>query len=77
MFDVFLIPKGLLCMLLVTMKLLSSLASFKQLFLPVLLLWNSIPGIAYDCPLRECDYRLPDTVRQAPGVGFELTTSYA
>jgi hypothetical protein len=64
-------------MFLVTMKLLSSLASFKQLFLPMLLLLNSIPGIAYDCPLPECDYCLPNAVRQAPGIGFELTTSYA
>jgi hypothetical protein len=64
-------------MLFVTMKLLSSSASFKQLFLPVLLLLNSIPGIAYDCPLPECDFCLSNTVRQAPGVGFELTTSYA
>jgi hypothetical protein len=64
-------------MLLVAMKPLSSSAVLKQLSLSLLLLLNIIPGIAYEDPLPECDFCLPDAVRHAPGVGFELTTSYA
>ena len=51
-------------------------AIFRDLFLRFLLLLNILPSIAYDCPLPECDYCIPDPVRQAPGIGFELTTSY-
>jgi hypothetical protein len=52
-------------------------AIFEELFLLFLLLLSIPPSIAYDCPLPECDYCIPDALRQAPGVGFELTTSYA
>ena len=62
-------------MLLVAMKPLSSLAVLISLSL--LLLLNIIPGIAYEDPLPECDFCLPDAVPHAPGVGLELTTSYA
>jgi hypothetical protein len=64
-------------MLLIAMKLLSSSAVLKQLSPSLLLLLNIIPGIAYEDPLPECDFCLPDAVRHAPGVGFEVTTSYA
>lgn len=46
------------------------------LILPYLLLLLGRRVCAYDCPLPECDECLPAFVREAPGVGFELTTSY-
>jgi hypothetical protein len=49
---------------------LVSLAQF--LYVPLLLKST----FAYDCPMRECDYCLPAEIREAPGVGFEITTSY-
>jgi hypothetical protein len=53
------------------------IVSSSQLSLSLLLLLNIIPGIAYEDPLPECDFCLPDAVPHAPGVGLELTTSYA
>jgi hypothetical protein len=46
---------------------------FSQLLCVSLLL--GIIG-AYDCPLEECDACLRAEIREAPGVGFELTPSY-
>lgn len=46
---------------------------FSRLLCVSLLL--SLTG-AYDCPLEECNYCSPAEIREAPGIGFELTTSY-
>ncbi|KAL8725072.1 MAG: hypothetical protein Q9166_007583 [cf. Caloplaca sp. 2 TL-2023] len=51
--------------------------SLLSLSLRLTTLWIFLNCVsAYDCPLPECDSCLPPKVRKAPGVGFELTTSY-
>lgn len=62
------------------MKVFPSLL-FKRLVLSALLLLclplHIAPGVAYEDLWPKCDTCLADSVREAAGVGFELTTSYA
>jgi hypothetical protein len=59
------------------MKVFPSLLLKRLALLLLCLPLHIAPGVAYEDGWPECDTCLADSVREAAGVGFELTTSYA